>query len=34
MEKKMTNTYRFLVGKPKERDQLEALCLDGRIILE
>ena len=28
------NTYRLLVRKPKERDHLEDLEVDGRIILK
>jgi len=29
---KRTGAYRILVGKPEERDRLEYLDVDGRII--
>ena len=29
---KRTGAYRIFVGKPKERDHLEYLDVDGRII--
>jgi hypothetical protein len=28
------SAYMILVGKPEERDHLEDLCVDGRIILK
>jgi hypothetical protein len=34
MSGEMTGAYRFLVGKPEERNYLEDTHVDGRIILK
>jgi hypothetical protein len=33
-EEERRGTYEVSAAKPKERDNLEDLCLDGRIILK
>jgi hypothetical protein len=32
--REIRNAYKFVVGKPKGRDQLGDLGIDGRIILK